>query len=163
MPSISMQKLYLAKVSRILTLLEKYGLVVLASSANMLTKSSKISCTKIQRTKNLYELCLWLNKKNLKQVRESLMGPVGKKNFFMNFNELVTRNSLSSKGGSGAMTRMISLQQIATRSLTSLSLLWSKPCLTNDPLRGFMAGSNEDFCSNSNKALAACCKKWNSK
>lgn len=54
--------------------------------------------------------------------RESY-GPGWEKKFLYEYNELVTRNSLSSKGGSGAMTRMISLQQIATRSLTSLSLL----------------------------------------
>lgn len=63
----------------------------------------------------------------------------------------------SLKGGSGARTRIISLQQTPIRSLTSLSLWWSKSFFDRDPHRGANWACEDGSWFSTDKALSACC------
>ena len=118
--SIITQHLHRAIVSNILTLLEKCGLAVSASSAKILTMSLKMSWNERIGVNFLYRHTgseirhMLVTHTNIHRVSKEDIKAI---NIY-----LVTLRYLSSKGGSGAMTRNISLIQMATRSLTSLQL-----------------------------------------
>lgn len=64
---------------------------------------------------------------------------------------------VSLKGGSGARTRITSLQQTPIRSLTSLSLWWSKSFFDRDLHRGANWDCNLGSWFSTDNALSACC------
>lgn len=71
----------------------------------------------------------------------------------------ITLIIVSLKSGFGASTLIISHMQMLTRRLTSLSSLWSRPCLMRESLSGLTADFSNSDCFNSGKALVACCKE----